>query len=104
MPRFEAANYAKNLQLLDPYATIAREAGCTMAQLALAWLLHRGDHVIPIPGTTSIAHLEENFGAVDVRLTAQQIARLDELINQRTVAGVRYSAAAQADVDTEDFP
>jgi aryl-alcohol dehydrogenase-like predicted oxidoreductase len=74
-----------------------------MAQLALAWLLHRGDHVIPIPGTTSIEHLEENVGAARVRLSAQQIARLDELVNQRTVAGARYSAAAQADIDTEDF-
>jgi aryl-alcohol dehydrogenase-like predicted oxidoreductase len=103
MPRFEASNYAKNLELLEPYAAIAREAHCTMAQLALAWLLHRGDHVVPIPGTTSLAHLEENLGAADVRLSAQQIARLDELINQRTVAGARYSAAAQADIDTEDF-
>jgi aryl-alcohol dehydrogenase-like predicted oxidoreductase len=103
MPRFELANYAANLKLLDAYGAVAREVGCTMAQLALAWLLHRGPHVIPIPGTTSGAHLAENLGASGVSLTAEQVARLDALINQRTVAGPRYSAATQAEIDTEQF-
>ncbi|HVK31189.1 MAG TPA: aldo/keto reductase, partial [Burkholderiaceae bacterium] len=104
MPRFEPAHYAKNLALLEGVAAIAREAGCTLAQLALAWLLHRGPHVIPIPGTTSAAHLAENLGASGVALTPAQIERLDALINQRTVTGSRYTAATQAEIDTEEFP
>ena len=60
--------YAANLQLLDGHAAIARELGCTPAQLALAWLLHKAEHIIPIPGTTSVAHLQDDLGAVDVRL------------------------------------
>ena len=59
MPRFAPETYARNLKLLDVYASIARQAGCTMAQLALAWLLARGEQVVPIPGTTQLAHLEE---------------------------------------------
>lgn len=103
MPRFEPATYAKNLALLDGCAAIAREVGATPAQLALAWLLARGEHVIPIPGTTSPAHLRENLGAADLALDAAAVARLDALINQRTVQGARYDAAAQAGVDTEEF-
>lgn len=103
MPRFEPATYAKNLTLLDGCAAIAREVGATPAQLALAWLLARGEHVIPIPGTTSPAHLRENLGAADLALDAAAVARLDALINQRTVQGARYDAAAQAGVDTEEF-
>ena len=103
MPRFEPVHYAANLALLDGFGAIAREAGCTPAQLALAWLLARGERVIPIPGTTKLAHLEENLGAVDVVLGSGMVARLDALINQRTVAGARYSAATQAEIDTEEF-
>jgi aryl-alcohol dehydrogenase-like predicted oxidoreductase len=104
MPRFAAENYAANLRLLDDYASIARAAGCTMAQLALAWLLARGPHVIPIPGTTRIAHLRENMGALDVALDAALVARLDALINQNTVTGPRYNATTQTEIDTEEFP
>jgi aryl-alcohol dehydrogenase-like predicted oxidoreductase len=104
MPRFAPDHYAKNLALLDGVAEVAREAGCTLAQLALAWLLHRGPHVIPIPGTTSVAHLAENLGASAVALTPAQIERLDALVNQRTVSGPRYTAATQAEIDTEEFP
>jgi aryl-alcohol dehydrogenase-like predicted oxidoreductase len=104
MPRFAPEHYAKNLALLDGVAEVAREAGCTLAQLALAWLLHRGPHVIPIPGTTSVAHLAENLGASGVALTPAQVERLDALVNQRTVSGPRYVAATQAEIDTEEFP
>jgi hypothetical protein len=103
MPRFEPANYAANLALLDGFATLAAEAGCTMGQLALAWLLARGDHVIPIPGTTNLAHLVENAGAADVALAPGMAERVDALINQQTVCGPRYSAATQAEIDTEQF-
>jgi aryl-alcohol dehydrogenase-like predicted oxidoreductase len=103
MPRFEPAHYAVNLHLLDAYEALAREAGCTPAQLALAWLLTRGEHVIPIPGTTSRAHLHENLGALDVAPSPALLAQLDALINDRTVSGLRYNAAALAEVDTETF-
>ncbi len=103
MPRFDPANYAANLALLSGVEALAREAGCTMAQLALAWLLARGEQVIPIPGTTSLAHLEEDLGAADVVLPRHAVAELDALINQQTVLGARYNAATQAEIDTEDF-
>jgi aryl-alcohol dehydrogenase-like predicted oxidoreductase len=85
MPRFAPANYAENLRLLDGVAEVAREAGCTLAQLALAWLLHRGEHILPIPGTTSVAHLEENLAATQVTLTPA------------------HNAATQTEIDTEEF-
>lgn len=103
MPRFEPANYAANLKLLGGLKAVADEAGATMAQTALAWLLAQGEHVLPIPGTADITHLEENFGADAVTLSAAQLARLDASINQRNVVGARYNAAAQAGVGTEEF-
>ncbi|HSI51621.1 MAG TPA: aldo/keto reductase [Ideonella sp.] len=103
MPRFEPAAYAANLKLLGGMAEVAQDAGATLAQTALAWLLAQGEHVLPIPGTANIDHLVENFGTDSVKLSAAQVARLDELINQQTVVGPRYNAAAQAGVDTEEF-
>jgi len=103
MPRFEPDNYAANLTLLDGYADIAAAAGCSMAQLALAWLMTRGEHVLPLIGTTRIDHLEENLGAADILLSPQTLARLDALINQNTVRGARYMPGTQAEVDTEMF-
>ena len=103
MPRFGADHYAANLALLGGVRDVAAEAGCTVAQLALAWLLSRGEYVLPIPGTTSAAHLRENAAAASVQLSAAQLARLDTLINTRTVAGSRYSAQANSEVDTETF-
>lgn len=103
MPRFDAATYASNLQLLSSYTAIAKEVGCTPAQLALAWLLHKDAHLIPIPGTQNIQHLQDNMAAVDVQLTADQMQRLEALINQHTVKGDRYNAQANSEVDTEVF-
>jgi len=103
MPRFAAAAHAANLGLFDEYAKLGRAAHASMAQLALAWVLARGRHVVAIPGTTCRTHLEENLGAATLELQPQLIAKLDALINQRTVAGERYNAATQAEVDTEDF-
>ena len=103
MPRFEPANYAANLKLLPAYEAVAGEAGCTPAQLALAWLLHRGSDIIPIPGTTSLTHLAEDLAAADVTLSPAIMAKLDALINERTVTGGRYSAQSQSEVDTEQF-
>ena len=103
MPRFEPANYAANLKLLPAYQAIANEAGRTPAQLALAWLLHRGDHIIPIPGTTSLAHLAEDLAAVNVTLSPAVMTKLDAVINEKTVTGGRYNAQSQGEVDTEQF-
>jgi aryl-alcohol dehydrogenase-like predicted oxidoreductase len=103
MPRFSPENYAANLKLLPAYEALAREAGCTPAQLALAWLLHKAPHIIAIPGTTSVDHLHENLAAADVRLEAGVIGRLEALINENTVAGNRYSATSRSEVDTEEF-
>jgi aryl-alcohol dehydrogenase-like predicted oxidoreductase len=103
MPRFDAANHARNLHVLDAYEGLAREAGCTPAQLALAWLLGRGAHVTAIPGTTSAAHLEENLGASSLALDPKLAARLDALFTPTALAGGRYNVAAQAEVDTESF-
>lgn len=104
MPRFAPDNYARNRRLLDGYRAIADEAGCSPAQLALAWVLHRQPHTLVIPGTRSPAHLADNLGAVRVSLSADLIVRLDALINRHTVSGPRYNAATLAEIDTERFP
>jgi len=101
MPRFQNEHFPKNLKLLDGFAAIARENRCTMAQLALAWLLAKNDIVIPIPGTTRLDHLAENAGAANIRLGPGEVARMDTLINPATVSGPRYNAATQAEIDTE---
>jgi aryl-alcohol dehydrogenase-like predicted oxidoreductase len=103
MPRFSPEHYAANLKLLPPYKDLAREAGCTPAQLALAWLLHKAPHIIPIPGTTSVEHLREDLAAAEVKLDGGLVARLEALINQSTVHGHRYSAQSRSEVDTEEF-
>ena len=103
MPRFTPENHAKNQALLPPFNAIAAEVGCTPAQLAIAWLLHQGEDILPIPGTTSVDHLMDDLGAAQVRLSADVLARLDALINRHTVAGDRYSDQANREVDTEVF-
>jgi aryl-alcohol dehydrogenase-like predicted oxidoreductase len=82
---------------------IAREAGCSVAQLALAWTLAKGDHVIPIPGTTKRVHLEENHLAANAKLTPAQVARLDVHFAPERAAGPRYNSMGQASVTTEMF-
>jgi aryl-alcohol dehydrogenase-like predicted oxidoreductase len=104
MPRFAPDTHAANLRLLSEYRALAREAGCTPAQLALAWLLAQGPDILPIPGTSRIEHLQDNLGAADLKLSADVLARADALINQSTVAGPRYAAQSQLEVDTETFP
>ncbi len=104
MPRFMGDNYAANLKLLAGFKALANEADCTPAQLALAWLLQKSEHIIPIPGTRSVEHLKEGLAAVDVKLSAEVVRRAEALINQKTVAGARYNAQATSEVDTESFP
>jgi aryl-alcohol dehydrogenase-like predicted oxidoreductase len=103
MPRFEPAHWAANLALLPAYQALAAEVGCSPAQLALAWLLHKAPHVLPIPGTRSLAHLDDNLGAATVKLTPELSGRLEALVNQHTVTGPRYNPTNQAEVDTETF-
>ena len=103
MPRFSPDNYAANLKLLPAYTALANELDCTPAQLALAWLLHKAPHIVPIPGTTRLDHLQEDLGASTVKLSADAMARVEALINQRTVVGERYAPQATGEVNTENF-
>lgn len=103
MPRFHPEHYARNRELLVEYEAIANEVGCTMAQLALAWLLAKDRIIVPIPGTRKPHYVVENVASAPIQLGASVVARLDALINERTVAGERYNASTQAEIDTERF-
>jgi aryl-alcohol dehydrogenase-like predicted oxidoreductase len=89
-PRFQGENFAKNLALVKEIERIAKQKHVTPAQLAIAWLLHRGDDIVPIPGSKSIAHLEENAAAVNVELSPDEMARIDEIAPKGVAAGDRY--------------
>ncbi|MGF6231726.1 aryl-alcohol dehydrogenase-like predicted oxidoreductase [Inquilinus ginsengisoli] len=97
-PRFQPENFAHNRGLVDRFEALAAEKGCKPSQLALAWVLAQGDDVVAIPGTRSIARLEENLGALRVTLTAEDLARLDAAIPPGAAAGTRYSAAGMQSV------
>lgn len=103
MPRFQSPHFSANSRWLPDFRAIADDAGCTAAQLALAWILQRGEHIHVIPGTTSVEHLEENYDAINVDLSAGVIRQAEELVNQQTVSGPRYPVATQAEIDTEEF-
>ena len=103
-PRFAPENYAANLPLLDEARACAEEVGCSVAQLALAWTLAKGDNVIPIPGTTSRRHLEENWLAGEIELSRDIVARLDEAFLPEKAVGPRYNAMGQSVVTTEMYP
>jgi aryl-alcohol dehydrogenase-like predicted oxidoreductase len=101
-PRFEPDNFATNQRLLQPFGEIAAEQGCSMAQLALAWVLEREEGtLVPIPGTKHPEYMRENAAAGDIRLDASVVARLEGLINDRTVKGERYNAQLMASIDSE---
>lgn len=89
-PRFQGENFEKNLDLVDEVERLADKKGVTPAQLALAWVLHQGDDVVPIPGTTDPDHLEENIGALRVSLSSEELDRLDEIAPPGVAAGERY--------------
>ena len=103
MPRFQEPHFSANREWLPRYRAIADAAGCTPAQLALAWVLRHGENVHVIPGTTSVDHLQEDWDALDVDLSDDTVASVDELVNERTVSGPRYPAPTQAEIDTEEF-
>jgi aryl-alcohol dehydrogenase-like predicted oxidoreductase len=89
-PRFQGENFARNLQLVEELQRLAQARQCTPAQLALAWVLARGEHIVPIPGTKRRSRLEENIGAVDIALTAEELATIDAIFPRDSVAGPRY--------------
>lgn len=96
-PRFQGENLATNLVLVDKVRELATEHGCTPGQLALAWVLAQGEDVVPIPGTKRVAYLEENAGALDVVLTADDLAALDAAVPRDAVAGDRYGDMSTID-------
>ena len=96
-PRFQGDNFERNWDLLDEVRAIAREKGIADAQLALAWVLSRGDDVVPIPGTKRRRYLEENVGAADVELTGEELDRIEAAFPKGATAGERY-----ADMSTID--
>ena len=98
-PRFQGENFRKNLELLDRVTAIADEKGITPSQLALAWVLAQGDDVVPIPGTRRIPNLEENVAAVDVVLTPDDLARIDEVAPAGAAAGERYAPKGMASLN-----
>lgn len=97
-PRFQGENFDRNLQLVDRVKELADAKGCTPGQLALAWLLAQGEHIVPIPGTKKVNRLGENLGAADVELSAEDLARLDELAPAGVAAGARYPHMDSIDV------
>lgn len=103
MPRFQAPHWAENQKLYQAFETVAVEASCTPAQLALAWLLAQGEHIVPIPGTTSSQHLRENVAAISLHLDDEILSAVSHLINQNTVSGARYPEATLVEIDTESF-
>ena len=103
MPRFQAENLERNLALYARFEALANSTGCTPAQLSIAWVLSRGEHVVPIPGTTSLKHLEENFQAGSLDLPAEILAEIDGLLEPGAIAGARYGEATQAEIDTEEY-
>jgi aryl-alcohol dehydrogenase-like predicted oxidoreductase len=104
MPRFKPDNYPANLQLMSGFSQTAKEHDCSLAQLALAWLLHKAPYIIPIPGTTSAAHMRENLEAQKLVLSGATMQKLDAAINSGNVQGPRYDAQSQSEVDTEQVP
>ncbi|WP_273844441.1 aldo/keto reductase [Rubrobacter calidifluminis] len=98
-PRFQGENFKKNLQLVDRVRQIADEKGVTASQLALAWLLHQGEDIVPIPGTKRRRYLEENAAAVEIELTEEDLRRIDEVAPKGAAAGERYDEAGMRAVN-----
>ncbi len=91
-PRFQGENFQKNLDLVREIEAVAREKGCSPAQLALAWVLAQGEDIVPIPGTKRRKYLDENVGALKVRLSREDLDRIDRVIPPGVAAGTRYAA------------
>ncbi|GAB3572070.1 aldo/keto reductase [Hymenobacter daeguensis] len=98
-PRFQGENFQKNLDLVARINDLAQQKECTAGQLALAWVLAQGNDVVPIPGTKRVSYLEENLGALEVELTRDELAQLDEIAPKGATAGSRYPAAMMGSVN-----
>ncbi len=98
-PRFQGENFAKNLELVKTIEEIAKSKGCTPSQLALAWVLAQGDDIVPIPGTKHIKYLAENLGALNVRLTGDELRRINDVVPVGAAAGMRYPAQSMRAVN-----
>jgi aryl-alcohol dehydrogenase-like predicted oxidoreductase len=98
-PRFTGENFARNLELVDRVRELAASKGATPSQLAIAWVLAQGDDVVPIPGTKRRGYLEENLGALDVELTSEDLAAIEEVTPRGSVAGARYNPEMMANVN-----
>lgn len=98
-PRFQGENFQKNLDLVDRVKQLAKDKGTTAGQLALAWVMSRGDDIVPIPGTKHIKYLEENASAVEIKLTADEIDMIEETIPQGAASGLRYPETAMRSVN-----
>ncbi|EHD23120.1 MULTISPECIES: aldo/keto reductase [Brenneria] len=98
-PRFAGDNFAKNRQLVDKVNQLAKEKGVAPSQLALAWVLAQGEHIVPIPGTKRRRYLEENIGALDVALSEEELAAIEAIFPFNAAAGERYSAEGMATLD-----
>ncbi|MGH9161069.1 MAG: aldo/keto reductase [Vicinamibacteraceae bacterium] len=95
-PRFQGDNFTRNLRLVDELKRLAHTRGCTPAQLALSWVLSRGDDVIPIPGTTDRRHLDDNLGALDITMSLAELASIDAIFPPDAISGARYREAMLA--------
>lgn len=102
-PRFTEPHFANNLMLLEKAKALASDLKCTTAQLSVAWILERDSTLIPIPGTTSLQHLQDNFDAATISLSEEILAQLDSLFAPEAISGLRYNAQAQSTVTTEQF-
>jgi len=98
-PRFQGENFARNIALVREVEHLAKEKGCTTAQLALAWVLAQGEDVVPIPGTKRVKYLDENIGALEVKLTAEELKRLNAILPPGAAAGERYHERGMATVN-----
>jgi aryl-alcohol dehydrogenase-like predicted oxidoreductase len=98
-PRFTGENFEKNIQLVREVEALAKDKGCTTAQLALAWVLAQGEDIVPIPGTKHVRYLDQNIGALDVKLTGEDLDRLDAILPPGAAAGERYHERGMATVN-----
>jgi aryl-alcohol dehydrogenase-like predicted oxidoreductase len=98
-PRFQGENFQKNLDLVHHVERVASRKGCTPSQLVLAWLLHQGDDIVPIPGTKRVEFLEDNVGALGVTLTQADLERIDAVFPRGVAAGERYLEGGMATVN-----
>lgn len=98
-PRFQGENFQKNLDLIQKIEQLAAAKGCTPSQLALAWALAQGKDIVPIPGTKRTRYLDDNLGAVEVRLTPEELAQIDAILPPGAAAGPRYAEQAMKAID-----